>query len=241
MTTEYESSTAGCEPGSDGAPRVGVYLCHCGVNIAGVVDMDVLEAYASKIPGVSFCKQYKFVCSEIGQKMIQDDIASGTIDRVVVAACSPRMHETTFRNALKNAGMNPFLFEQANIREHDSWVHMRQPDAALDIAKDHVRLAVAKASKLEPLETMKVKVIPKALVIGGGVAGINVAKDLGRQGFDTYLIEKTPTIGGHMAQLDKTFPTMDCSACIITPEMASLAQHPKVKLITNAEVTAIPG
>ncbi|NMC06960.1 MAG: CoB--CoM heterodisulfide reductase iron-sulfur subunit A family protein [Candidatus Lokiarchaeota archaeon] len=221
--------------------RVGVYLCHCGVNIAGVVDMDKLEAYTKTLPNVAFCKQYKFMCSEVGQKMIQDDIKSGVLDRVVVAACSPRMHEPTFRKTLKGVGMNQFLYEQANIREHDSWVHMNEKDAALDIAKDHVRLAVAKATKLESLEPVKVKVNPTALVIGGGVAGINVAKDLGKQGFLTYLVEKTPTIGGHMAQLDKTFPTMDCSACIITPEMASLAQMPKVKLVTNAEVTDITG
>ncbi len=221
--------------------KIGVYLCHCGVNIAGVINMDKLEAYAKTLPNVAFCKQYKFMCSEIGQKLIQDDIKSGAVNRVVVAACSPRMHEPTFRRAVKGANLNQFLFEQANIREHDSWVHMRQPDAALDVAKDHVRLAVAKANKLEPLETMKVKVNPTALVIGGGVAGINVAKDLGRQGFTTYVVEKTPTIGGHMAQLDKTFPTMDCSACIITPEMAGLVQIPKVKLISYAEVTDITG
>ncbi len=222
-------------------PRIGVYLCHCGVNIAGVINMDELESHVKGLPNVAFCKQYKFMCSDNGQKMIQEDIQSGAINRVVVAACSPRMHEPTFRIALKGAGMNPFLFEQANIREHDSWVHMREPEAALKIAKDHVRLAVTKAAQLEPLETMKVSVIPKALVIGGGVSGINVAKDLGKQGFFTYLVERTPTIGGHMAQLDKTFPTMDCSACIITPEMANLARHPKVQIINYADVIDIKG
>jgi heterodisulfide reductase subunit A len=237
---QTEESTGITGSGSE-EPRIGVYLCHCGVNIAGVINMDKLQAYTEMLPNVAFCKQYKFMCSEIGQKMIQDDFKKGDMNRVIVAACSPRMHEPTFRRACKAAGMNQFLFEQANIREHDTWVHMRQPEAALVVAEDHVRLAAAKASLLEPLESMKVKVTPVALVIGAGVAGINTAKDLGNQGFQTYVVEKTPTIGGHMAQLDKTFPTMDCSACIITPEMANLGQNPKVKILSYAEVTDISG
>lgn len=222
-------------------PKINVYLCHCGVNIAGVIDMDKLEAYCKDLANVNKVVQYKFMCSDTGQKMIKEDIASGDCNRVIVAACSPRMHEPTFRKACKEAGLNQFLFEQANIREHDSWVHMRQPEAALEVAKDIVRISAAKSAKLEPLDVMKVQVRPEALVIGGGVAGINVAMDLGNQGFKTTLVEKTPTIGGHMAQLDKTFPTMDCSACIITPLMSAAGAHPNIKIINYAEVEAIDG
>ncbi|MHA1681776.1 MAG: 4Fe-4S binding protein [Promethearchaeota archaeon] len=223
------------------AAKVGVYLCHCGVNIAGVLNMDDLEEYVKTIPGVVKVTQYKFMCSEVGQKLIQEDIKNGEINRVVVAACSPRMHENTFRKATKLGGLNEFLFEQANIREHDTWVHMHQLDDAQVIAKDTVRMAVAKAIMLEPLEVMKVSVKPTALVIGAGIAGINVAKDLGDQGFKVTLVERTPTIGGHMAQLDKTFPTMDCSACIITPEMVTVGNHPNVHIVNNAEVTKVDG
>ncbi|NMC07665.1 MAG: CoB--CoM heterodisulfide reductase iron-sulfur subunit A family protein [Candidatus Lokiarchaeota archaeon] len=242
MTADSVSTGPSQGAGAPGPePKVGVYLCHCGINIAGVISMDNLEAYAKTLPNVVKVVQYKFMCSDLGQNLIKDDIKNGVINRVVVAACSPRMHEPTFRKTLKSASMNQFLFEQANIREHDTWVHMRQQDKALEVAKDHVRIAVAKASNLEPLDVMKVKVRPEALVIGGGVAGINVAKDLANQNFKTYLVEKTPTIGGHMAQLDKTFPTMDCSACIITPEMSAVGQHPNIKIINYAEVTDISG
>lgn len=226
---------------SDEEPRIGVYICDCGVNIAGVLDNDELREYTATLPNVVKAERYKFMCSEIGQKLIQEDIENGEINRVVVAACSPRMHENTFRKATREAGLNEFLFEQANIREHDSWVHMRQQDDAQSIAHDIVRMAVAKASKLEPLEVMKVEVKPSALVIGAGIAGINVAKDLGDQGFDVTLVEKTPTIGGHMAQLDKTFPTMDCSACIITPEMVEVGNHPNINILNYAEVTKVDG
>ncbi|MHA1714832.1 MAG: 4Fe-4S binding protein [Promethearchaeota archaeon] len=221
--------------------KIGVYLCHCGVNIAGVLDMDKLEEYVKKIPGVVKVTQYKFMCSEVGQNLIKDDIKNGEINRVVVAACSPRMHENTFRKAVKEAGLNPFLFEQANVREHDTWVHMRQVKNAQSIAEDIVRMAVAKVSRLEPLDVIKVKVTPEALVIGGGIAGMNVAKDLANQGFKTTLVEKSTTIGGHMAQLDKTFPTMDCSACIITPEMVTVGSHPNIEIINNAEITDVSG
>ncbi|MFX0101609.1 MAG: 4Fe-4S binding protein [Candidatus Hodarchaeota archaeon] len=221
--------------------KVGVYLCSCGVNIAGVINMDKLEEYANTIPNVSVVRQYKFFCSDVGQKLIQEDIKEGLVDRVVVAACSPRMHEPTFRRTVKDAGMNQFLFEQANIREHDTWVHMKKPKEALEKAKDLVRMAVGKAQNLEPLEVVKVPVKPVALVIGGGIAGLNTAKDLGNQGFQVHLVEKTPTIGGHMAQLDKTFPTMDCSSCILTPEMSTVGRHEKINIINYAEVIDVEG
>ena len=145
--------------------------------------------------------------------MIKDDIEAGLINRVVVAACSPRMHEPTFRLTCREAGLNQFLFEQANIREHVTWVNMKDPEGAFEVAKDHIRMAVAKARVLKPLEVKKVSVEPACLIIGGGIAGMNAGLDLSAEGYKVYLVERSATIGGHMAQLDKTFPTMDCSAC----------------------------
>ncbi|MHA1453649.1 MAG: NAD(P)-binding protein, partial [Promethearchaeota archaeon] len=216
--------------------KIGVYLCHCGVNIAGVIDMDELEEFTKTLPHVSLVRQYKFMCSDTGQSMIKDDIKAGLVNRIVVAACSPRMHEPTFRRAIEGAGMNKYLFTQANIREHSSWISMKDKEGASRIAKDHIRMQVAKVAKLEPLEAQKVKVDPTCLVIGGGIAGMNAALDLASQNFHVYLVEKTATIGGHMAQLDKTFPTMDCSACILTPKMVDVNQHENITLMAYSEV-----
>ncbi|MBN2157659.1 MAG: CoB--CoM heterodisulfide reductase iron-sulfur subunit A family protein [Candidatus Lokiarchaeota archaeon] len=221
--------------------KIGVYLCHCGVNIAGVIDMDELEEFTKTLPNVNLVRQYKFMCSDTGQSMIKDDIKEGLVNRVVVAACSPRMHEPTFRRAIESAGMNKFLFSQANIREHSSWISMKDKEGASRIAKDHIRMQVAKVSKLESLQPQKVKVTPNALVIGGGIAGINAALDLAEQNFHVYLVEKTATIGGHMAQLDKTFPTMDCSACILTPKMVDVNQHENITLMAYSEVDNVEG
>ena len=171
------------------------------------------------------------MCSDPGQEsLIQNDIKQKGVNRVVVAACSPRLHEPTFRRAIKEAGLNPYLFEFANIREHDSWVHMNEPEAATEKAKDLVRMAVAKARLLESLESETVGVTNQALVIGAGVAGIQAALDLGDMGFKTYLVEKNPTIGGRMAQLDKTFPTLDCSMCILAPKMVDAGKHENIEL-----------
>ncbi|MHA2429552.1 MAG: 4Fe-4S binding protein [Promethearchaeota archaeon] len=222
-------------------PKVGVYICHCGINIGGVVDVPKLCEYAETLPNVVIAKEYKFVCSDIGQNMIKEDIEAEKINRVVVAACSPRMHEPTFRRVCQDAGLNQFLFEQANIREHCTWVNMRDVPGATRIAKDHIRMAVAKVSKLQPLEVTTVKVEPSCLIVGAGIAGINAALDLGNSGYKVYLVERTPTVGGHMAQLDKTFPTMDCSACITTPKMSEVAQNPNVELLTYSEVESIDG
>ena len=222
-------------------PKVGVYVCHCGVNIAGVISIDDLVKYAETLPDVAIARDYKFFCSDTGQNVIKEDIEAGLINRVVVAACSPRMHEPTFRLVCKEAGLNQFLFEQANIREHSSWVHMEDPEGAYKIAKDHVKMAVAKARELKPLEVKKVKVEPSCLVIGGGIAGMNSAIDLATTGFKVYLVEKTPTIGGHMAQLDKTFPTMDCSACILTPRMVDVARNKNIELLTYSEIVEVSG
>lgn len=222
-------------------PRIGVYVCHCGINIAGVIDVEDVAKYASKLKNVVVSKDYKYMCSDPGQEMIKEDIKEHNLNRIVVAACSPRMHEPTFRTACQEAGLNPYLFEMANIREHSSWVHMREPEKATEKAKDQIRMAVAKARLLEPLEKPKVKVEKSALVIGGGIAGIQASLDLADQGFKVYLVEKTPSIGGKMAQLDKTFPTMDCSACILTPKMVDVARHPNIELLTYSEVKEVDG
>ena len=222
-------------------PKIGVYVCHCGINIGGVIDVPSLEEYAATLPNVVEAKEYKYFCSDPGQEMIQKDIKEKGINRVVVAACSPRLHEPTFRRCVKEAGLNPFLFEFANIREHDSWVHMNEPEAATEKAKDLIRMAVAKARLLEPLDAETVAVKDTAMVIGGGVAGIQSALDLADMGFKTYLVEKNPTIGGRMAQLDKTFPTMDCSMCILAPKMVDCGKHDNIELLSYSEVKEVDG
>ncbi len=222
-------------------PRIGVFVCHCGVNIAGVVPVEDLVEYAKTLPDVVLATDYKFMCSDVGQTLIKKKIQEMNLNRVVVAACSPRMHEPTFRLVLKEAGLNQFLFEMANIREHSTWVHMRDPEGAYEIAKDHIRLTVNKARELVPLEVQTVKVEPSCLIIGGGIAGMNSALDLAAEGFKVYLVEKSPTIGGHMAQLDKTFPTMDCSACILTPRMVDVARSKNIELLTYSEVVDVTG
>ncbi len=222
-------------------PRIGVYLCHCGTNIAGVIDIKKLLAYAETLPNVVVAKDYTYVCSDPGQQLIRKDIHESKLNRVVVAACSPTLHEATFRRVLQEEELSPYLFEMANIREQDTWVHMKNPEEALELAKDILRMSVARAAILEALEPKEVKVGRRALIIGGGIAGITAALDLGNGGFTVYLVEKSPTIGGRMAQLDKTFPTMDCSSCILTPKMVSVSRHPNVKLLTYAEVKDVQG
>ncbi len=222
-------------------PRIGVYVCHCGVNIGGVVDVPSVAEYAKTLPNVVIAKDYKYYCSDPGQQVIQDDIKEHNLNRVVVAACSPRLHEPTFRRCIREAGLNQFLFEFANLREHDSWVHMGEPEAATEKAKDLTRMAVAKARLLEPLEASVVSVDNRAMVIGGGVAGIQSALDLADMGFKTYMVEKQPTIGGRMGQLDKTFPTLDCSMCILAPKMVDVGKHENIELLTYSEVREVDG
>ena len=221
--------------------RIGVFVCHCGLNIAGVVDVEEITEYAKKLPGVVYATHYRYMCADPGQKLIKDAIKEYKLNRVVVAACSPRLHEPTFRRCVAEAGLNPYLFEMANIREHCSWCHPHEPEKATEKAKDIVKMAVAKARLLEPLKTIRVPVTKRALVIGGGIAGINTALDLANLGFEVYLVEKSPSIGGHMAQLDKTFPTLDCAACILTPKMVDVARHPNIRLLTYSEVVSLEG
>lgn len=191
--------------------RIGVYICHCGSNIAGVIDPAELAEWASHLPGVVRATDTLYACADSGQSLIKEDIKKHNLNRVVVSACSVRMHENTFRGAVQEAGLNPFLMEMANIREQCTWAHGHDRDGAFEKAKDLTAAAIAKARFLTPLEFMKVPVTKRAMVIGGGVAGISAALDLADQGIETILVEKEPTIGGVMAQLNKTFPTMDCS------------------------------
>ncbi len=221
--------------------RIGVYVCHCGLNIAGSVDCEEVAEFASTLPHVALAKDSLYTCSDQGQEMIKDDIKEHNLNRVVVASCSPRLHEPTFRKACEEAGLNKYLFEMANIREQCSWVHLYEKEKATEKAKDLVRMAVAKAALLEPQEEIEVPVIRKALVIGGGVAGIQAALDLADTGYKVYLVEKEPSIGGRMAQIDKTFPTMDCSICILAPKMSDVGRHPNIELLTNSEVEEVEG
>jgi len=191
--------------------RIGVYVCHCGLNIAKTVDCPRVAETASLLDDVTISKDIGYACSEPGQQQIKDDILEHGLDRVVVASCSPRLHEPTFRQMLQSAGINPYLLEMANLREQCSWVHMNEPDAATNKAEDLVKMAVSRIRLLQPLKEDTLPLIKRTLVIGGGVAGIQAALDLADSGYDVVLVEKRPTIGGVMAQLDKTFPTMDCS------------------------------
>jgi heterodisulfide reductase subunit A len=191
--------------------RVGVFVCQCGLNIAGTVDCDAVAEYAEGLTDVVAVFNNKYTCSEPGQLEIKKGIAENNLNRVVVASCSPLMHEPTFRATLSEAGLNPYLLEMANLREQCSWVHINEPVAATEKAKDLVKMAVARARMLEAQEEMVVPITQKALVIGGGVAGIQASLDLADAGYKVYLVEKEPSIGGIMAQIDKTYPTMDCS------------------------------
>ncbi|TET56587.1 hydrogenase iron-sulfur subunit [Candidatus Bathyarchaeota archaeon] len=221
--------------------RIGVYVCHCGLNIAGTVDCKEVAKFASTLPNVVVAEDNRYACSDQGQETIKKDIKEHNLNRVVVASCSPRLHEPTFRKACEEAGLNKYLFEMANIREHCSWVHLHDKKAATEKAKDLVRAAVAKVALLEPAIESEVPITKSALIIGGGVAGIQAALDLADTGYKVYLVEKKPSIGGRMAQIDKTFPTMDCSICILAPKMSDVGHHPNVELLTNSEVQEVKG
>lgn len=191
--------------------NIGVFVCHCGTNIAGVVDVEKVRKAAELIPGVRYAVDLKYCCSEIGQSAIKDAVKEKGLDRVLVASCSPRMHEVTFSRCIAQSGLNPYLFEMTNIREQDSWVH-EDKGRATQKAIDLIRMGVAKLKRLEPLHPATSPVTKRALVIGGGIAGIQAALDISQSGYPVTLVEKTPSIGGRMAQLEKTFPTLDCSA-----------------------------
>jgi heterodisulfide reductase subunit A len=223
--------------------RVGVYVCHCGTNIAGVVNVGEVSKWASDNlahEGVVVARDYKFMCSSLGQELIQKDIKEQKLTRVVVAACSPHLHEPTFRTACKGAGLNPYLCELVSIREQDSWVHTDKI-AATEKAKAIISGGVARVIHHEPLEPLHVPIHPATLVVGGGIAGIQAALEIADAGFPVYLVEREPSIGGHMAQFDKTFPTLDCSACILTPKMVLAGNNPNITLLTYSEVQKVDG
>ncbi|MBN2185204.1 MAG: CoB--CoM heterodisulfide reductase iron-sulfur subunit A family protein [Candidatus Krumholzibacteriota bacterium] len=222
------------------AVRIGVYICHCGTNIAGKVDIAKVVEFAKGLENVSLVKDYKFMCSDPGQALLQKDVEDGLIDRVVVASCSPLMHENTFRKATERGGLNPYLFTMANIREQCSWVHIDSGQTT-DKAKDLIAAAVRRAFLLEPLTKREVPINPRTVVIGGGIAGIQAALDLAEAGKKVVLVEREPSIGGHMSKFDKTFPTLDCSACILTPRMVSVGQHANIELMTYSEVEEVSG
>ncbi len=219
--------------------NIGVYVCHCGTNIAGVIDVEKVTEYAATLDGVVVARNYKYMCSDPGKELIRNDIKEKNLDRVVVAACSPTMHEKTYRDVMEEMGGNPFLFEMANIREQDSWVHTDK-DEATEKAYDLVRMAVAKVRKNEPLERIEIPVTQRALVIGGGVAGMEASLDLAEQGYEVILVEKEQSIGGHMSQLTKTFPTLDCPMCILAPKMA-LHEHKNITIYSFSEIEEVSG
>ncbi len=221
--------------------RIGVFVCHCGLNIAGTVDVHAVAEYAKTIPDVVYVKENRYSCADPGQEEIRKAIREKKLNRIVIAACSPRMHEPTFRRTVAEAGLNSFLYEMANIREFASWCHQNQPEEATERAKDAVRMAIAKVRLMQPLQTIEVPVTNKALIIGGGIAGINAALDLAEQGFKVYMLENTQSIGGHMAALDKTFPTLDCSICIEGPKMVDCGRHPNIKIFTNSDLIRVDG
>lgn len=221
-------------------PKIGVYVCHCGSNIAKQVDVYAAVEHASKLNNVEVSREYKFMCSEPGQDLIKQDIKDKGLTRVVVAACSPLMHELTFRKAAETAGLNQYLVQIANIREQVAWVTVDK-DAATNKASSLIHGAVNKATYLEPLQTRKVKINPATLVVGGGIAGIQASLDLAEAGYQVYLVERDTTIGGQMARFDKTFPTLDCAACILTPKMVSVAHREKIDILESADIEEVSG
>lgn len=220
--------------------KIGVFICHCGENISATVDCERVAQEIRKVEGVEYAIDYKYMCSDPGQTLIKDAIREHHLDGVVVGSCSPRMHEPTFRKACAEAGLNPFLCEMANLREHCSWVH-EKGEATTEKAFDLVKMLVEKVKRNKPLDAIKVPITKKALVIGGGIAGIQASLDIANTGHQVILIEKDPSIGGHMSQLSETFPTLDCSQCILTPRMVEVAQHPNITLYTYAELESLEG
>ena len=220
--------------------RIGIYICHCGTNIAGTIDVQALAQYCGSLPGVAVAREYKYMCSDPGQELIRQDIRDHKLDRIVVAACSPHLHEKTFRHAVAEADLNPYFFHMVNLREQDSWVHVDKL-AATEKAMDLVRAAVRRVQWHVPLERRQVPIHPAVLVVGGGIAGIDAALTMASAGKHVYLVEREPTIGGHMAQFDKTFPTLDCAACILTPKMTAVKGHKNITLWTYSEVQKVEG
>ncbi|KKM66090.1 hypothetical protein LCGC14_1484710, partial [marine sediment metagenome] len=222
------------------APRIGVFICHCGINIAGTVDVERVAAAIAAEPNVVFTTHYTYVCSTPGQQMIVDAIKEQGLNRLIVASCSPKMHETTFRRAAAKGGLNPFLCEMANIREQCSWVH-EDREQATDKAIDIIRTLLAKVAGDDALDVTTVPITRRALVIGAGIAGIQTALDIAKGGHEVLLLDRYPCIGGHMARLGETFPTLDCASCIFTPKVVEVAQAENITLLTYSEVEEVTG
>ena len=220
--------------------RIGFYVCHCGSNIAAMVDCPAVAKFVETLPNVVLSRDYKYMCSDPGQELIQKDIAEFKLNRIVVASCSPLLHEHTFRGAVEAGGLNPFFFHMVNIREHDSWVHTDKGEAT-EKAKELAHAAIMRVAMHKALEVKKVPVHPDVLVVGGGIAGIHAAMTLANAGKKVFLVEREPSIGGHMAKFDKTFPTLDCAACILTPKMSAVGTHPNITLLSYSEVTKLDG
>ena len=220
--------------------RIGVFVCHCGMNIERTVDTQAVASTLSEYPGIVFTADFNYLCADPGQQLIKDAIVEHKLDGIIVAACSPTMHEPTFRRVAEDAGLNPYLCEIANIREHCSWVHQDR-DRATQKAIRIVKTLVEKVRGNQPLEPLRIDHADKCLVIGGGIAGIQAALDVAESGFEVILVEKEPSIGGHMAQLSETFPTLDCSQCILTPKMVEVSRHPNIRLLTYSEVVEVAG
>lgn len=222
-------------------PRMGVFVCQCGSRIASVINVGELADYARSLPNIVHTDILNFPCSHQGQELITDAIKEKKLERVIVAGCSPRLYEPVFQRCISEAGLSPWLFEMANIREFAAYCHQANPKEATEKAKDTLRMAAAKARLLEPLKPIELPITKKAMVIGGGIAGINTALDLADMGFKVYVVEKTETIGGYMALLDKTFPTLDCSICIEGPKMVDVSRHPNIEIISLADVLKVDG
>src|SRR5512136_2190670 len=220
--------------------KIGIYICHCGTNIAATVDCQELTHFAGTLPGVKVARDYRYLCSDPGQDLIKKDIREHRVDRVVIAACSPRMHEMTFRNAISSEGLNPYFLNISNIREQCSWVH-KDKENGTEKAKQLLRAAVARVLRQEALTARKVEIKPSALVVGAGIAGIQAALTMANEGMKVALIERAPYIGGHMAQLDKTFPTLDCASCIFTPKTVEVARNKNIELFICSDVLEVKG
>ena len=224
----------------NGQVRIGVYICHCGVNISQTVNVERISREIAKQPNVIVSRDYKFMCSDPGQEMIRRDIKEQNLNRVVVAACSPQMHEPTFRSACEAAGLNRYLFQMANVREQCSWIHDDR-EMATQKAFALVNAAVKRVAFHEALDPFKARINPNVLIVGAGIAGIQAALEIANSGDHVYLVEREPSVGGRMGQFDKTFPTLDCAACILTPKMVSVGQRKEITLLTYAEVESVSG
>jgi heterodisulfide reductase subunit A len=221
--------------------RIGVFICHCGINIASIVDIEELKNRLSVYPGVEFVKDYQYMCSEPGQLLFKKACGSGTVGGIVVASCSPRLHETTFRRAAIEAGMNPYRIEIANIREQCSWVHHDEKERATQKAVDIIQSVIERSKRNESLSAVSIQTTKKVLVVGAGISGMQAALNIANSGIEAYLLDREPSIGGRMAQLSETFPTLDCSQCIMTPRMVEVGQNRNITLLTYSEVEEVSG